>query len=368
MKYTFKENTISIERYPATNNRSLQPWNASDELMLVYLEKQDLSSKSIAIYNDRFGFLSCVLNDVDPYIIIDYKSQEKAILRNFEANGLSFKLELSVSPLAPLSNQVDIALIKIPKSLDLFRLYLYQLSQQLTDDALVICGFMTKYFSPQMLTISNEFFEDVEQSKAKKKSRILILKKKKKPKEINLLNEIPLNENDQEAAQIKQYFGVFSANNIDYATQYLVDHIQVKENEQRVLDLACGNGVLAYTVQNQAPGREIHVLDDSILAIESAKLNLDVRLTHFHFNDSLDEFEDDYFDLVVSNPPFHFEFETNIEISIDLFSQVKRCLKAEGRFLCVANQHLNYKSHLEKIFTEVKTVAENKKYVIYEAS
>ncbi|MEX0720248.1 MAG: methyltransferase [Balneolaceae bacterium] len=367
MNFTYRDNTLSISRYPVTNNRSLQPWNAADELMLEFLEKQELESKTITIYNDRFGFLSSFLSQFNPYLIIDYKSQEKAVELNLETNDFSLPKDHFFSPLAPVPDPVDVALIKIPKSLDLFRLYLYQLSKSLAGDAVVVCGFMTKYFSPQMLTIAHEFFENVEQSKAKKKSRILILKKKKAPKEISIINSISLDNGDPATKNIQQYFGVFSANNIDYATQYLVDHLQVKENEQRVLDLACGNGVLANTIHNQAPDREIHLQDDSFLAIESAKLNLDSRFAHFHYNNTLEDFEDDFFDLVVSNPPFHFEYETNIEISIDLFSQVKRCLKPGGRFLCVANQHLNYKTHLEKIFNVIKTVAESKKFVIYEA-
>ena len=67
-------------------------------------------------------------------------------------------------------------------------------------------------------------------------------------------------------------------------------------------------------------------------------------------NDSMELFKDDYFDLVISNPPFHFEHETNIEVAIRLFHDVKRCLKSEGRFELVASQHLNFKTHLIKIF------------------
>ncbi|MEX0609280.1 MAG: methyltransferase [Balneolaceae bacterium] len=368
MNIDLLDKNLTISRYPKTSNKSLQAWNASDELMLEYVEKLDVKSKSIAIYNDRFGFLGCFLSEFKPFVIIDYKSQQKACRLNLEANNLSIPEDQFLSPLAPLPQKIDIAFIKIPKSLDLFRLYLYQVSQNLSDEAVVVCGFMTKYFSPQMLSIAEEFFEDVEQSLAKKKSRILILKKKKSAKEISIINTISLGDAETGQKSIQQYFGVFSANNIDFATQYLMDQLQVKENEHRVLDLACGNGVLAYAVQANYPNREVHVQDDSILAIESAKLNLDGRLTHFHYDDTLDEFEDEYFDLVVSNPPFHFEYETNIEISLGLFHQVKRCLKPDGRFLCVANQHLNYKTHLEKIFPAVKTVAENNKFVIYEAS
>ena len=75
---------------------------------------------------------------------------------------------------------------------------------------------------------------------------------------------------------------------------------------------------------------------------------------------------DRYFDLVVSNPPFHFENETNIEVSIKLFQEVGRCLKEDGKFQLVASRHLNFNTHLIKIFADVYVIAEDEKFEIYE--
>ena len=75
-----------------------------------------------------------------------------------------------------------------------------------------------------------------------------------------------------------------------------------------------------------------------------------------------------FFDLVVSNPPSHFEYETNIEIAITLFKEVARCLKPDGRFVIVASKHLNFKTHLERIFERCKISAENNKFIIYECA
>ncbi|MBT3407630.1 methyltransferase, partial [Candidatus Woesearchaeota archaeon] len=66
----------------------------------------------------------------------------------------------------------------------------------------------------------------------------------------------------------------------------------------------------------------VKLIDDFYLAIESAKLNLKGEDVYFHYNDTLKEIEENSIDLVVSNPPFHFEYETNIEISLNLFKDV----------------------------------------------
>lgn len=357
----YNKNKYTVTRYPKTSNQSLQAWSAADEYLLKEFDSLDLEKSAMIIFNDRFGFLTCHLHQFLPTTILDYKSQEKAIFQNLESNELKFSELNFITPLESLPEQLDIAILRIPKSLDLFRMQLHQISNSLNEEAIVLASFMTKYFSPQMLSIANEFFEKVEQSKAWKKARVLILKNKKREKNISTLHSIEFQD-----FTYQQYFGVFSAKNIDYASQYFVQHLKLEEGDQRILDLASGNGVLSKAIQLQNPSCEIHLMDDSFLAIESSKLNLSPENTFFHLSDSMEIFEDDFFDLVISNPPFHFEHETNIEVAIRLFSEVKRCLKNGGRFELVASQHLNFKTHLIKIFKEVNIVSENNKFIIYE--
>lgn len=357
--FTYKLNEYQFSRYPDTNNHSLKAWNAADEHLLQYLENLEIEQNSVAIYNDRFGFLTCCLHVYTPNVIVNYRSQEKSIHKNIENNHLQ-SLELR-SPFFSFDKKIKTGIIKIPKSLDLFRLQLSHLSEHLEENGVILAAFMTKYFSPQILTIAQEFFETVEQSKAWKKSRVILLQKKKNIKIITPIHNLTFKE-----IIFQQYFGVFSAKNIDYASQFFIEHLKIENEEKRVLDLACGNGVLGKMIQFQNPNHEIHLMDDSFLAVQSAKLNLEKENTFFHYNDSLEIFKEDFFDLVISNPPFHFEYETNIEVAIRLFYEVKRCLKKGGHFQLVASQHLNFKTHLEKIFSLINITAENTKFVIYE--
>ncbi|HFB99395.1 MAG TPA: methyltransferase domain-containing protein [Phaeodactylibacter sp.] len=364
-----KENEYQVTRYPATNSRSLKAWNTADEYLLQRLEEYQLSNVSIAIFNDRFGFLSCLLYDFSPIIILNYKSQKKAIIQNATDNLLKISDLRFQNPLDIFSEKINIGIFKIPKSLELFRLQLFQLSQSLADDAVVLGAFMTKYFSPKIITIASEFFENVEQSRAWKKSRLIILQKKKPFRNISITHTIAF-----EKDIYQQYFGVFSAKNIDYASQFFIQHWMIKKDVQRVLDLASGNGILAKKIKEKNPSYEVHLMDDAYLAIESSRLNLtpeketNPEKIFFHWNDTMDIFENDFFDLVVSNPPFHFEYETNIEVAIHLFQEVKRCLKNGGQFQLVASRHLNFKTHLEKIFESVLVILENDKFIIYMAT
>ena len=353
---------LNIIRYPSSDNKSLKAWNSADEYILEYIEKNRLKVNDVVIYNDRFGYLSSYLNEYSPKIIVDSKSQEKSISSNISLNKLDLDNCEFITPLDEITSNLDLGIIKIPKSMDLFKLYLNQLSLSLNDNSKVICGFMTKYFTPQILDIANEFFEVVEQSLASKKSRLLILSKPKERNKISIINEIRFNDD----VVTKQYYGVFSAKNIDYATQYLIENISLKTIDNVIMDLGSGNGIISCILNKEIVGSEIHLVDDSFLAIESSKLNLKGENIHFHYSDNLKEFEDNHFDFIISNPPSHFEHETNIDISINLFKETKRILKKDGHFQIVANKHLNFKTHLVKIFNEVSIIAENKKYIIYE--
>ncbi|MBN2835177.1 MAG: methyltransferase [Candidatus Delongbacteria bacterium] len=353
-----QDKTYYINRYDLSEDKSLQAWSAADEFLLQAFKEMENHSSHTGIYNDRFGFLACHLHSFSPTIIITNKSQEKAIVSNLEANELP--TAKFTNPLSVLENKIDFALVKIPKSLGLFQLFLEHITQNSTDDVQVICSFMTRYFTPNLLQIAEEYFEVVEQSKAKKKARLMILSKKREIVKRKIVTSIEYKD-----SVYKQYLGVFSSDHIDYATQFFLDHIELKKTDQRILDLASGNGVIGNEIFKQLPDAEIHLMDDSYLAVESAKLNIDGDMIHHHFNNDLSIFSDDTFDLIVTNPPFHFEYEINIQVPLQLFVECYRCLKEGGSLQIVANKHLNYRIHLEKYFKTVQVLAEANKFIVY---
>lgn len=352
---------LRIRRYPESSNRSLRPNSAADDLMLEFINEQQIDCRRAYLLNDRFGFLACNLEKFSPVSIIHYKSQEKALRQNMINNELPIIEQNILIPFDKWDEQINTVLMKVPKSLDLFRFQLFQVSQNISENGLVLCGFMTRHFTKQMLEIASEYFEELEQSLAKKKARLLILKKKKNDSELSPINEINYND-----STFKQYFGVFSSEHIDYATQFFLDHLKLTGKEECILDLACGNGIIGSITRKQNPKAEIHFLDDFFLAVESSKLNEKSENSHFHFSDNLENFPSEFFDLVVSNPPYHFEHETNIEVALDLFKQVQKRLKPKGKFQLVSAVSINFKSHLDKLFTKVSVLAINEKFVIYD--
>ncbi len=359
-KLEYETNNYTLKRYPKTSNNTLKAWSSAELLALNFLKQEIKTNVKIHLFNDRFGVWNCVLNSQETTSIFTYASQKKAVFQNLEANGFSTEIDIK-QPLDNLEN-VEIVLIKIPKSLELFELFLQQIHKASNENTNVICCFMTKYFSNSFLKIASEYFTETTQSKAWKKARLLILKNPKK----DIIYKFLINSIDFKSKMLRQYYGVFSSSKIDIGTQFLLEHLRLNQNEISVLDVASGNGIIARELAEQNNSISVTLVDDFNLAIESSKLNLANFNANFIWADTLEKIDTNSFDLVVSNPPFHFEYENNIEVALSLFNDVKRVLKPNGRFVLVANKHLNYKTHLIKIFDDVTTISENKKFVIYQ--
>ncbi|CAM1335110.1 class I SAM-dependent methyltransferase [Tenacibaculum aestuariivivum] len=352
LKINSKE--YQLERYPKTDDKSLRAWSNAELLILDYIT--NTKAQNIHLYNDRFGVFNTLLIDKNCTTIWTYSSQQKAIDQNLKLNNLPTNIVFK-TPLDTIDT-VELALIKLPKSVELFELFLQQIYKSADENTTVVCGFMTKYFSKSYLKKAAQYFEEVTQTNAWKKARLLVLKIPK----IAIQEKELLNEIDFKGSFIKQYYGVFSSDKIDIGTQFLLSNLEIQSNELKVLDLASGNGVIAAEVINQNSKSKVTLVDDFNLAIASSKLN--IKEANFICANELSGILSESFDLAVSNPPFHFEHENNIEVALLLFKGVYRCLKVNGRFILVANSHLNYKTHLEKIFEEVIIFKENKKFQI----
>ncbi|MBB4077597.1 16S rRNA G1207 methylase RsmC [Lewinella aquimaris] len=288
-----------------------------------------------------------------------FHSQEEALRRN--AAGRPVR---QVSVLDPLSG-INRGLLRIPKSLDLFAVYLDRIAAAAGPGLIVAAGFMTRHFTPRLLEVAGGYADTVAQTRARKKARLLVLSdfRGERP-------EIRYNELAYGGVTYRQHPGVFSGNHIDYATQFLLTVWEKVESglstPTSILDIACGNGIIGDQLLRRYSEARLTATDDSLLAVRSAKMNLPADRSRILYDHTLDQVVDRSIDLVVSNPPFHFGHENNIDVSLGLFRQARRVLREGGSLVVVANRHLNYATHLEKLF-RATTVAETDKYVVYRA-
>ena len=161
--------------------------------------------------------------------------------------------------------------------------------------------------------------------------------------------------------------GVFSHNELDIGSDLLLSTL-TEPMSGNVLDLACGNGVLAAVVGTQNPAVTLTLSDVSASAIDSATATLAANnLTGKIIPSDVYSDLDDKFDWIISNPPFHDGINTSYNAVETLIFQAPKYLKKGGRLRIVANAFLPYPDLLDKAFGGHVVLAKTGKFKVYEA-
>ena len=137
------------------------------------------------------------------------------------------------------------------------------------------------------------------------------------------------------------------------------------EPGKRVLDFACGNGVIGLTLLKRQPATDLVLLDTSALALESVRRSLQANdcAAQVLPSDGLDAVSGT-FDWIISNPPFHRGVANDLDIAKRFFSQAGQHLKQTGRMLLVYNQHLPYQDWLKEHFSSLEIIGSNRRFKV----
>lgn len=173
---------------------------------------------------------------------------------------------------------------------------------------------------------------------------------------------------DQETAFITLP-GVFAHGRLDRGTRLLLDVLETVRPDGRVLDFACGSGVIGLSLLAANRSLDVTLLDDSALALESARRSLqqqelDAKLLP---SDGLSAMTGT-FDWIVSNPPFHSGVKNDLDIAARFFRDAGTFLTEKGRILVVFNQHLPYSGWLRESFKHVELLAQRDGFNVVQAS
>lgn len=152
--------------------------------------------------------------------------------------------------------------------------------------------------------------------------------------------------------------GVFSHGQLDRATAILLEHIPAPSNG-KLLDLACGSGVIGLTYKLRNPALNITLSDTDAFALRSAQLN-SVRLqaaAEIVASDGLKNIDGKY-DYIFTNPPFHQGKDTDYRFAQELFRMAKAHLVRDGQLWLVANRHLPYEEWARESFSQVEVMTQ----------
>ena len=362
-------NPVRLNRYPASKNNSLQAWNAADSYLLEHLHNNfALSDDSkVLIFNDAFGALTLSLQQFKPTSISDSFLSKKAIETNAQLNGYANGSITVDYHLKDDGEKYDYVLIKLPKIIDYLHEFLLSIQNSLHKKSIILIAAMVKNIPKTLWVVLERDFGLTKTSLTKKKAKIIELKyQNSMTKSHYPMSFIQENTN----LEIFSYSNVFSKNSLDIGTRFLLQNMPGFSNIKSIIDLGCGNGVVGLNLAIQYPEAQVTFVDESFMSIQSAYLTciqnqINTSQHLFKVNDSLTNFDENYCDLIVCNPPFHQSHNLSIDSALKMFYQSYTSLTKGGYFIVVANRHLPYYSHLKKIFKNCKTIANNSKFNLF---
>lgn len=366
---------LNLERYPPTQNPTLQAFDTADLYLLQSLSELPASELPILVINDNFGALACALAKAEPARVVhswsDSELAHRALQSNLLANDLPADAVQFIDSQHTPSGPYHCVLIRVPKSLTLMQDQLFRLRPALAEQAQVIAGAMVKHLPHAAGDLLAQYVGPYQASLAWKKARLLTstLDQTLAPVEPDLETSYALPASD---FQLLNKPGVFSRDKLDNGTRALLSSLPTGQEDGCIVDLGCGNGALGITAAQLNPEAQVVFIDESYAAVASARHNFSQafpeRAAEFIVSDGLSEMADGSVDLILCNPPFHQQQAVGDEMAKRLFEQSHRALNASGSLMVVGNRHLGYHVKLRTWFEKVEQLSGNPKFVVLKAS
>ncbi|QFS86560.1 MULTISPECIES: class I SAM-dependent methyltransferase [unclassified Marinobacter] len=168
--------------------------------------------------------------------------------------------------------------------------------------------------------------------------------------------------------------GVFSEGELDAGTRMLLETLAESPlKAERVLDFACGAGVIGSWLQGFAKrqGRSpvtvdgVDVQAQAVLCSEAtyARAGLDGQI---YAADGLSTLEGRW-QAVVTNPPFHSGVKTDTSMTEQFLRDVAGHLVPGGELRLVANSFLPYEGDIQRHIGPVERLAQDRRFTVYRA-
>lgn len=376
-RFTLFDKTLHLERYPlALQHHSWQAWDSADELLIGHVIEtySDWADNDITIMNDDFGALACWFNQANLCWVNDSFIATKSCQINLHKNQFSEANIHFQDCLSPLLTAPDIVLMKIPKTVALLEHQLIQLQSVITPKTHIIAAGKAKSIQKSTLALFEKHLGPTTTSLAKKKSRLIFCQPTAKKQTTSPYPTVWQVKDSK--LSISNHANVFSRQQLDIGARFLLENLPDCQGK-KVIDLGCGNGVIGLHVMHRYPDARVTFVDESFMAISSAKenvsTNLPAKLSHANFiaGNCLEDFDKKEVDgrpeLVICNPPFHQQNAITDHIAYQMFKDAHALLKKGGELRIIGNRHLDYPQKLKRLFGGFSVVASNNKFSILSA-
>jgi 16S rRNA G1207 methylase RsmC len=357
---------VTLQRYPARRDEQLRAWCSADLLLLQALQQLGLPAEQTLLINDEYGALTVPFGP--QALWTDSWLAATAAQRNLTANQRK-DVPIIWSTSEPCGEQLVCVAMRVPKQLPYFEYQLSVLSRILPLGTTVFAAGMDKHLSPRTAELMERYLGPTQRHPGQRKARIFQTQfaQQTSPKFVTQTRY----HCAVLGAELSAMPNVFSRDRLDIGTRFLLQHLEKLTPVERVLDLACGNGVLGLAAYQLGLGKQIILCDESAMALQSAQINTsslfpdaqqDFQFVH---GDGLLDYKLDPAQLILCNPPFHAQHTVDEYVGQRLLQQCAGHLSDGGSLCLVANRHLDYAPTLRRGFGRVEKLASNDKFILW---
>lgn len=382
MRISTAMGSFKLNRHPLRQRESLQAWDAADEYLLHTVAGEELSTSAAAqgrilVVNDQFGALAIAFHDRDISSWGDSVVAHRGSLENFKRNGFK-TMPQCIPATEPLSGMFGLVLIKVPKTLALLEHQLAGLAGHIDANSVVMAAGMVKTIHNSTLALFEKYLGATKTSLATKKARLILPTLDTVLAGNTQASPYPSHYPwEPPGVELVNHANVFSREQLDIGARAILAVIDQLPPSRHIIDLGCGNGVLGIAAKIAQPQAKLGFVDESYMAVASARENwpaalqaagLEPESAEFYASDCLTDLEPGELDLVICNPPFHEGQAIGDHIAWRMFKQSYERLQPGGQMWVVGNKHLQYHAKLKRLFGNSRQIHSDNKFVVYAAT
>nr|WP_143025944.1 methyltransferase [Leucobacter chromiiresistens] len=372
-----------LTRDPDFDAEELQAHDTADQLILRSAV-EDLAERppaepvhgaDIAVIGDRHGALT--LGAATLFGARGIRTHQDALLGERALDQNAARLQLTARythhPLdAGLLAGARVVLLQLPRGLEALAEVSEAIARWAAPEVRVFAGGRVKHMTRAMNEVLGRDFANVTAGLGWRKSRVLRA-------------ESPRDRADEPARfpkwgddpdldfSIAAFGATFGGPVLDHGSRLLLSTLSdVRRDPAAVVDLGCGNGVLAVSAARRFPGAQVLATDQSAAAVAATALTAEAagvadRIA-VHRADALEAVPDGWADLILLNPPFHSGAAVHAGVGHRLIRACRRALAPGGELRLVFNSHLRYRPLVEREVGPVRQLARTSAFTVLAAT
>lgn len=371
-----------LSREPDLDAPELRAHDATDRLLLETARPHLLSGAAgargaLVTIGDRHGALTLgaagAFGARGVRVFQDPLLGERALDANAERLGLADAYEHR--PLdASLLEGAELVLLQLPRSLAELDEIAQAVARWAPSGVTLLAGGRDKHMTRAMNDVLGRSFSDVAAGLGRGKSRVLTARSPRSAEELGEPRFPVWGEDPDLPFAVAAFGATFGGATLDHGSRLLLRGLAEEgwPEADRVVDLGCGNGVLAVSAALARPGARIVASDQSAAAVAAAALTAEAAgaaaRVEVRRADATEAVPDGWADLILLNPPFHSGAAVHAGVAHRLIRSCARALRPGGELRVVFNSHLRYRPLVERAIGRARQVSRDRVYTVLSAA